>query len=102
MRLNVYTIYDTAAGAYMRPFYAQSDAQAIRVFGDLSVAADHDVGRHPEDYSLFRVATFDDNTGVFHPEDRECLITGLEAVSRSRNVSPDTLEMFDAKISNDA
>ena len=32
MRLNVYSVYDVAAGAYARPFFLQSDAAAIRVF----------------------------------------------------------------------
>ena len=95
MRLNVYTIYDTAAGAYMRPFFVQSDGQAIRAFKDLALDASHDVGKHPEDYSLFRIGVYDDNTAKLVPEDRECLATALEMVSQARQVNGDNLELFD-------
>ena len=50
-----YSIYDTATSAYMRPFIAPQDAQAIRLFKDIALDADHDVGKHPEDYSLFKL-----------------------------------------------
>lgn len=86
MRLNVYSIYDTAAGAYARPFFMQSDGQAMRAFVDIAGDKEHEIGRHPEDYSLFRLATFDDTKGVFHPEAPECLSTGLEAVAQGRKV----------------
>ena len=54
MKLNAYTVFDKAAGAYTRPFFMQSDAQAIRAFGDDAVRADSPVAAHPEDYSLAR------------------------------------------------
>ena len=55
MRLNVYTIFDSAAGAYMRPFFMQSDGQALRSFTDIATDKDHEIGKHPEDYSLYRI-----------------------------------------------
>ncbi len=87
MKLNVYSIYDTAAGLYSRPFFCQSDAEALRMFSDLSVDAEHPVGKHPEDYAIFRLGTFDDNKGILQNEENECLSTGLEVVSKSRNVN---------------
>ena len=84
MRLNIYTIFDVASGAYMRPFYAASDGQAIRSFTDISQDADHEIGKHPEDYSLFRIGTYDDNKGELHPEDKQCLATALEVVASAR------------------
>ena len=98
MRLNVYTIFDTATGAYMRPFYMQSDGQATRAFKDLAVAADHEIGKHPEDYSLWRIGQFNDNKGVLVPEDKECLATALELVAIEQNVNRDNLEKLDGEI----
>ena len=86
MRLNVYTIFDSAAGAYMRPFFAQSDGQALRGFTDISCDAEHDIGKHPEDYSLYRIGTFDDQKAKLDPEDRQCLATAQEVVASSRKV----------------
>ena len=85
MRLNIYTIFDQASGAYMRPFYAQSDGQALRSFTDIAQDADHEIGKHPEDYSLFRIGTYDDNKGELHPEDKECMATALEVVASARD-----------------
>lgn len=98
MKLTAYCIYDTAAGAYMRPFFLQSDAQAIRAFKDIALDANHEVGKHPEDYALFRVGIFDDNSGELIPENRECLSTALEQVSAAQNVNRDNLELFDKSL----
>ena len=95
MRMNVYTIFDTASGAYMRPFFLQSDGQAMRSFKDISTDADHEIGKHPEDYSLCRIGMYDDTKGRLYPEDSEVLATALEMVAASRNVSRDNLEEFD-------
>ena len=91
MRMMVYTIFDTASGAAMRPFFAQGDGAAMREFSDLAVNADHPIGKHPEDYSLFRIGQFDDNKITLIQEDKECLITGMEAVAASRQIEPGSL-----------
>jgi len=85
MKLNIYTIYDTASGLYMRPFCQQSDGAAIRTFSDLAMDPEYEVGKHPEDYSLFRIGVYDDNTAAIAVEDRECLTTALELVSKALN-----------------
>lgn len=87
MKQVMYSIYDTASGAYMRPFFLQSDGQAVRMFTDIATDAEHEIGKHPEDYSLFRLGQFDDNRGEVLPEQRECIITALEAVANSRRVN---------------
>ena len=86
MKLNVYTIFDTASGVYARPFFMQADGQATRAFKDIATDADHEIGKHPEDYSLHRIGIFDDNNGKIIPEEKECLATALELVALSRNV----------------
>ena len=53
MRLNAYSIFDTASGLYDRPNFINSDAQAIRMFGDICMDEKHPIGQHPEDYSMF-------------------------------------------------
>ncbi len=95
MKLNAYTIFDTASGLYMRPFFNTSDGAAIRAFSDIATDAEHEVGKHPEDYSLFRIGIYDDNTARFSAETRECLSTGLELVAASRNVNKKQLDAFD-------
>ena len=102
MRMNVYSIFDVASGSYMRPWFVQADGQALRAFADLCMDADHEVGKHPEDYSLFRIGRYDDNKGQLVGENPECLATALEMVAASRRVDRDNLETFDAQVSNGA
>lgn len=86
MKLNVYTIYDTATAAYMRPMFMDSDGQAMRIFSDVAVDAEHEIGKHPEDYSLVRIGVWDNATAKYAEEDKQTLITGLEAVANSRKI----------------
>lgn len=82
MRLNIYSVFDAAVGVYKRPFFAQADGEAIRAFGDIAADTDHEIGKHPEDYSLFRIGTWDDGNAKLHPEDRECLVHALETLKK--------------------
>lgn len=88
MILQMYSIFDSAAAAYLRPFYCQTDGEALRAFTDIATDADHNIGKHPEDYSLYRVGQFDDNKGKLVPLDKECLATAQEVVASSRKVTP--------------
>jgi len=85
MKLNAYTIYDVASGTYMRPFFAQADGMAVRSFKDIANDPQHDIGAHPEDYTLFRVGDFNERTGSLRGEGLEKLATGLEMVSQEMN-----------------
>ncbi len=101
MNLNIYTIYDTAAAAYMRPFFLQSDGQAKRMFNDIANDADHDIGKHPEDYTLMFLGTFNDQTAKIHPENPQCLATALECVAAAKNINRDQLNLLEQKINGD-
>ena len=86
MKMNMYTIFDAAANVYMRPFFFQADGQAQRAFQDLSNDDNHEVGKHPEDYTLFRVGSFDDNEGKVTSQSPFKIINGAEAVGAHRNL----------------
>lgn len=84
MIYQVFSIYDSATQAYMRPFNAQSEGQALRMWEDLIDDPQADIGKHPEDYSLYHVATFDDNKGQHHPNDPRCISRAHEVVARKK------------------
>ncbi len=94
MKFNTYSIFDTATGLYSRPFFTQSDGEAIRSFSDISCDAEHPIGKHPEDYTLLRLGTFDDTTGKLNDEDNSSLATALELIAGSRNNTPDIPDNF--------
>lgn len=95
MKMNAYTIYDVAAGTYMRPFFTTADGEATRSFKDIASDAKHPIGQHPEDYTLYRIGSWNDNTGALAGEELEKLMTGLEAVHATRMVNKEQLAMFD-------
>jgi len=94
MKLHVYTIYDVASGIYMRPFFQQTDGQATRSFSDIALDADHEIGKHPEDYTLFRIGQYNDNTGKLEGEIPEKIITALQCVHAAQHVDKDQLKLF--------
>ena len=98
MRLVLFSIYDSAAGSFMRPFPVASDQQAHRAFKDLVTDADHPIGKHPEDYTLHRLGVFDDQTGEFHNEINEQQQTGLAVLAASRTVDTEQIELLQKSI----
>jgi len=73
MKNNIYTVKDSCAGFYQRPFTAQSDGAAMREFADIAKDREHPIGKHPEHYSLWRLGTFNDVNGEIAVELKECL-----------------------------
>lgn len=60
MILNIFSIYDSKAEAYMQPFFMKTKGEAVRAFSDLVRDPQSMVSKHPEDYVLFEIGSFDD------------------------------------------
>jgi hypothetical protein len=65
MILRLFTVYDSAAEAYLPPFYTKSSGEALRSFSDTCADTTHAFHKHPNDYTLFHVGQFDDTTCTF-------------------------------------
>lgn len=98
MKINLYSIFDSAASAYRKPFFMQADGEAMRGFSDLCMNAESEIGKHPEDYSLCRHGSFSDADGKVFAEDVCVLITGIKAVAESRKVDGNSLDKFDMEL----
>jgi len=98
MKHNIYSIFDQASGLYARPFTTQSDGEAIRSFTDVGCDAEHPIGKHPADYTLFRLGIFDDNTGKLTDEANTHLGNALERVASTQNVNKDNLDLLEKNI----
>lgn len=68
MILRAFSLYDSKALVYSPPFYAATDAAAIRMVSDTVADPQTSLSRHPSDYILVRVGEFDDNKGLFSAE----------------------------------
>lgn len=65
MKMICVAIKDRALDAFMRPFWAQTKGQAIRMFTDEVNNTQSPMHNHPDDYDLFYLAEWDDSTGEF-------------------------------------
>lgn len=85
MILQVCSIYDIKAEAFLPPFFLPKWEMAIRTFKDCVNSEEHQFGQHPEDYILTHVGTFDDETALLlntEPTDKNCkdAISGVSLV----------------------
>jgi hypothetical protein len=68
MTLKMFCLYDLKTGIYGTPFFMSHTAQAIRAVQDLAKDFSTIVARHPADYMLYCLGTYDDQVGGFYPE----------------------------------
>ena len=53
--MNIYTIYDSKAEAYLTPFFTDTDATAVRIFTSAATDEQHHFHKYAEDYTLFAI-----------------------------------------------
>nr|UXQ88131.1 MAG: nonstructural protein [Microvirus sp.] len=77
MKHNIYSIYDSKAEAYSLPFYMQHEAQAIRTLQDWTNNPETPYSKHPEDYTLFHLGTYDEITGTITQDKITSVVNSL-------------------------
>lgn len=63
MKMIAFTVFDSAAMRYLEPFWAPTVEVALRMFRQIVNTPEHQFNRFPEDYSLFAIGEFDQETG---------------------------------------
>jgi len=81
MKNNMYTIYDKKANFHSFPFRAQNNEVATRSLKNSFNDPNHqntEYVKNPEDFILFKIGGFDDNTGeVLSSIEQVCELTSL-------------------------
>lgn len=88
MILYVVSVFDQAVGAFGRPIFVPATGQAVRSFSDEvnSSPPNSDLSKHPEDFSLYALGSYDDLSGSFSNLSKpELIITGKAAVYQKGN-----------------
>ena len=81
MKVNMYAIHDSKAGAYGQPFLLQTNGLASRSFIQAVMKQDSPFNKDPLDYTLFRIGNYDDETSIIKSETPpEMLITAMQAI----------------------
>lgn len=65
MTLKVFAILDTKSNTFSNPFFMKATGEAIRAFSDLANDPQSTVYRHPDDFRLFYIADFDQESAAF-------------------------------------
>lgn len=91
MLLKCFSVYDEKACAYLPPFYLPNEALALRAFGDMVEDSNHAFSRHPADYTLYFLGSWDDEDAMLD-QDKQVVATGLEVKASRKAESPDLFE----------
>lgn len=80
--LYVLAVHDMALDAYMRPIFVPHRNSGIRAFQDEVNRAGSEMNRHPEDYNLYHLGEWDEQTSRFTNmrDVPELLIRGKDAI----------------------
>jgi len=65
MLSKVYAVYDSKTFTYGSPFLMKHIGDAVRAFTQIANDVTSQIGLYPEDYTLFELGTFDDQTAFF-------------------------------------
>lgn len=97
MKMYVYSLHDSKAGAFLRPFYAPSKGLALRAVLAALEDPNHDLAKYPGDFTLFELGEWEDTTAVYTPhEAKQSLGTMLELGNRTesrRTISEPSLQI---------
>lgn len=63
MIYGMFTVYDAKAEAFLPPFILPKTTMAQRTFSDCANSDTHQFGANPEDYTLFKLGNWDDESG---------------------------------------
>lgn len=81
----MFAVFDSKAEAYTHPLIFKTTGEAIRMFTDETSNPNSQVCKHPEDYTLFEIGSYDDATASFDilPTPKS-IGTALEFASRGQ------------------
>ena len=63
MKLNAYSIHDAQVSAFAQPFFSPTHGSALRAFSDHVNDGNSAPNKHPGDFSIYHLGTYEDSTG---------------------------------------
>lgn len=67
MIYEIYTVYDSAAEAYLPPHFMRSHGEALRAFESAVSDSSHQFHKHAADYTFFHIGSYNDLTAEIIP-----------------------------------
>ena len=89
MLKKIYTIRDSKGEIYHTPFFQNTHGEAERSFRTAVNDPQTSIYKYPEDYSLWYMGEYDDNTGLFKTKPPEHMIQAIACVKKTTIASLD-------------
>ncbi len=84
-RLDLFCVYDCKMELYLSPFTAMNTAVAVRVFATAVLQEGHDFNSHADDYSMWQIGEFDQETGGVKAIALKNVVQGHHILNKQRN-----------------
>lgn len=81
MIAQMFSVYDAKAGSFAQPFFSQNKQLALRAISAVMHDETHTFFMHAEDYTLYWLGSWDDETGALEPGHPEA-VTNLNSLKR--------------------
>lgn len=65
MLFGVFGVYDSGISTWMPPLYFRNKGEALRWWQELCNNAESKIAKHPSDYTLFEVGSWNDDSNEF-------------------------------------
>lgn len=85
MLLQVFTVYDSKTETYFQPFYSQTMGAAMRSFEEACNDTEHQFYKYAEDFTLFKLGIYDDQTAEFQLDTPVSLAKAIEMKRNPQN-----------------
>lgn len=99
MLLSIFAIYDSGISTWLPPIYSRNKCEMMRQFVDAVNDPKSNLAKHPGDYTLFSLGTWDDDKCVFNLlKTPEKIGIAIEFV---KTVAPDFGSTIDRRLPKD-
>lgn len=65
--MKIFTVFDSKAEAYLQPFFARTNGEAVRSFTEAANDSGHNFCKYSGDFTLFEIGEYDETTGNITP-----------------------------------
>lgn len=67
LKNRMFSVHDVKCNTFLSPFIAPTNGSAIRSFSDIVNQPESVIHKHPEDYNLYFVGEFEQDSGALLP-----------------------------------
>jgi len=82
MQLKIYSIRDSKSECFTQPFFQHTAGEAERNFKTLVNDEKSTQNKYPEDFSLWEIGNYDDNTGKITPIEPHHVVNAVQLIQK--------------------